>query len=93
MNNTLTIRITMNIEISKQQTILTDPQRRVYNGCMYSSAQIFTEFEILESNISKEKATERLEFWVDLNNYAVSQRGESSRNKYRIVEESHVHSH
>jgi hypothetical protein len=84
----------MTIEISRQKTVLTDPQRRVYNGCMYSSAQIFIEFEILESNISKEKSTERLEFWVDLNNYAVSQRGEGSRNKYRIVEDLHaIHSH
>lgn len=30
-----------------------------------------------------EEVNQRLEFWVDLNNYAVSQRGETSRNKYR----------
>lgn len=77
----------MNIEISRQRTILTDPQRRVYNGCMYSSAQIFEEFEVLESNIPAEDVNERLNFWVDLNEYAVSQRGESSRNKYRVVED------
>ena len=34
-----------------------------------------------------EEVNQILEFWVDLNNYAVSQRGETSRNKYRIVED------
>lgn len=77
----------MQIEISIQKTILTDPQRRVYNGCMYSSETIFTPFELLESEIPQAKAQERLAFWVDLNDYAVSQRGEGSRNKYRIVKE------
>jgi hypothetical protein len=84
-DNILTIRNDMRIEISRQHTVLTDPQRRVYNRCIYSSAQIFTEFEVLESEIPPEKISERLAFWVDLNNYAVSQRGETSRNKYRAV--------
>lgn len=75
----------MTIEISRQITVITDPQRRVYNGCIYSSEQIFKPFEVLESGIPEEEAEERLAFWVDLNNYAVSQRGESSRNKYRLV--------
>ena len=78
----------MTIEISKQITINTDPQRRVYNGTMYSSEQIFTPFEVLESEIPEDIAEERLAFWVDLNNYAVSQRGENSKNKYRLVKDS-----
>lgn len=75
----------MNIEISRKRIINTDPQRRVYNGCMYSSEVVYTEFEILESGLSEDEVEERLAFWVDLNNYAVSQRGEGSRNKYRIT--------
>ena len=39
---------------------------------------------MLESEIPEEEVEERLAFWIDLNNYAVSQRGESSRNKYRV---------
>ena len=74
----------MQIQISRQYTALTDPQRRVYNGCTYSSKQAFTPFETLESGLSQEEVDQRLAFWVDLNNYAVSQRGENSRNKYRI---------
>ena len=74
----------MTIEISRQYTELTDPQRRVYNGCAYKSKQSFRPWETLESGISEKDINERLNFWVDLNNYAVSQRGESSRNKYRV---------
>ena len=78
----------MTIEISRQYTELTDPQRRVYNGCVYSSKQSFRPWEILESGISEKDINERLNFWVDLNNYAVSQRGENSMNKYRIKDNS-----
>lgn len=74
----------MQIQISRQYTEVTDPQRRVYNGCAFSSRQNFTPWETLESGLSPEEIDQRLEFWVDLNNYAVSQRGEKSRNKYRI---------
>ena len=78
----------MTIEISRQYTELTDPQRRVYNGCAYKSKQSFRPWETLESGISEKDINERLNFWVDLNNYAVSQRGENSRNKYRIKDNS-----
>ena len=77
----------MKIEISRQRTNITDPQRRVYNGCAFSSKQTFEPFEVLESNIAPEDAEERLAFWVDLNNYAVSARGERARNKYRLVKD------
>ena len=78
----------MTIEISRQYTELTDPQRRVYNGYAYSSKQSFQPWETLESGISEKDINERLAFWIDLNNYAVSQRGENSRNKYRIKDNS-----
>ena len=78
----------MTIEISRQYTELTDPQRRVYNGCAYKSKQSFQPWETLESGIAEKDINERLNFWVDLNNYAVSQRGENSRNKYRIKDNS-----
>ena len=77
----------MTIEISEQRTVITDPYRRVYNGCIFDSEQVFTPFRVLESGIPKSEIEERLLFWVDLNNYAVSQRGETSRNKYRVVED------
>ena len=78
----------MTIEISRQYTELTDSQRRVYNGCAYSSKQSFRPWETLESGIFEKDINKRLNFWVDLNNYAVSQRGENSRNKYRIKDNS-----
>jgi hypothetical protein len=39
-------------------------------------------WEALELNVRCPET--RLEFWVDLNNYAVSQRGEDSRIDFRI---------
>ena len=75
----------MQIQISRQYTELLDP--RVYNGCAYKSRRSFRPLETLESGLSPEEVNQRLEFWVDLNNYAVSKRGETSRNKYRIVED------
>ena len=77
----------MTIEISTQHIIITDPQRRVYNGCIHSYETNYTPFEVLESEIPKDKIDKRLRFWTNLNDYAVSQRGEGSRNKYRIVED------
>ena len=50
----------MTLEISKQITENTASQRRVYNGCMDSSDQNFTPFEVLESEIPEDIAEERL---------------------------------
>lgn len=71
---------------SQKQLINTDPQRRCYNGCHYSSELIDTPYVELESKETKEEAEHRLKFWVDLNDYAVSQRGESAKRKFKIVE-------
>lgn len=81
------------IQISKKVLVITDPQRRVYNGCPYSSEYQYKPFKTLETlpnDISEEDAEKRLNFWIDLNNYAVSERGEGSRNKYRILEDIDV---
>lgn len=37
-------------------------------------------------DVKPDKVDEVLAFWKDLNNYAVSQRGESARCEYRLVE-------
>ena len=50
----------MTIEISKQYTKITDPQRRVYNGCIYKSKQNFGPFEVLESEIQEEEIYDTL---------------------------------
>lgn len=56
----------------------TDPQRRCYNGCHFSSAQVWTPWATLERwpGTSPERIEARLEFWRGLNEYAVKARGE-----------------
>jgi len=72
---------------SEQRVINNDPQRRCYNGCHFSTENIFLpEVQIDMEYATKERVKERLDFWISLNDYAVSQRGENSRNKYRIKE-------
>lgn len=66
--------------------INTDPQRRCYNGCHFSSELIWSEWAVLELGVS-DKIDERLKFWRELNDYAVSQRGESARKEFKVTEE------
>jgi len=64
----------------------TDPQRRCYNGCHYSSELRKTAWAVLNRCETREKAEASLKFWTELNDYAVSQRGESARRDHKIVE-------
>lgn len=68
----------------------TDPLRRCYNGCLFSSEVVWTCWEEFDSNLTKEKAEDRLKFWTELNDYVVSQRGQSAKVEYKIVEDSHA---
>lgn len=72
-----------NIQIRRQKLINTDPQRRCYNGCHYKSELIWTEWADIDFNIAKEDVEKRLLFWRELNDYAISQRGESARAEFR----------
>ena len=62
-----------------------DPQRRCYNGCHAKSELRWSEWELLDwcQGGDSEK---RLKFWIELNDYAVSQRGESARSEFEIRE-------
>lgn len=72
----------MDILFRKKKLQLNDP--RCYNGAFIDAEWVDGEWEVLESDISEDKAQSRLDFWVDLNNYAVSQRGESARSQFKI---------
>lgn len=73
------------LEMSKRVTINTDPQRRCYNGCHYSSKTVWSEWAVLETNIPLEKTWDRLKFWRDLNAYSVSVGGTPAQ--YRVEEQ------
>lgn len=69
--------ITQSIYVRRLIEINTDPQRRCYNGCHAKSELVWTNWELLESEVSLEKVSRKLEFWRELNDYAISQRGEA----------------
>ena len=75
----------MNIEMRSCRTVNTDPQRRCYNGCHYSSELVWAEWVTVDFDITEDHIKERLLFWRELNDYAISQRGESARSEFRKV--------
>jgi len=74
------------IEERNRIEVNTDPQRRCYNGCHFSSEVVWTSWDWIEWDVPADKIQERLTFWRELNDYAISQRGESARAEYRVVE-------
>jgi hypothetical protein len=76
----------MKIESRVRILVNTDPQRRCYNGVHARSELQWTEWSVLESEISEEKINARLLFWTELNDYAVKERGRGAKREHRIVE-------
>lgn len=79
--------VTRNLAIynRKKVTVNTDPQRRCYDGCHFSSEEVWTEWKLFEP-VTEESAERRLAFWRGLNAYAVSQRGKSALTEYEVRE-------
>jgi hypothetical protein len=67
----------------KRTLVNTDPLRRCYNGCHFSSELRWTAWEVLEYT-SPEKSERRLAFWRELNDYAVSQRGKDAECEFKL---------
>jgi len=74
-----------NIECNFRVEVNTDPRRRCYNGCHAKSEIVTTPWELLVTNVSDEQIEKKLLFWRELNDYAVSQRGESATKEFRAV--------
>ena len=77
--------LTYTIERRARIEVNTDPQRRCYNGCHFSSELRWTDWESLNSKASAETVDDKLTFWRELNDYAVSQRGESAKCEFRSI--------
>lgn len=60
-----------------------DPMRRCYYGTYANAVLSWTQWVVFD-RIPPEKAERQLAFWVDLNGYAVSQRGESAKCEYAL---------
>jgi hypothetical protein len=63
----------------------TDPQRRCYYGVYAKSEMRWTEWSIMESDVPPHRVEYRLEFWRDLNDYAVKERGQGAKREYRVI--------
>lgn len=78
---------TFTIEYRRMLLVNTDPQRRCYDGCHFSSEWIWSAWTVLETGLRAERIESRLTFWRELNYYAVSQRGEKAKEEFRKVED------
>lgn len=77
----VSIRYRMKVEVN------TDPQRRCYNGVHAKSGIGWTQWTILDSGVDADQVEFWLNFWRNLNAYAVSQRGEvGTLREYEAVE-------
>jgi hypothetical protein len=80
----------MTFRVLRRRRVLvnTDPQRRCYNGCHFSSEMRWSEWGILVCDLALANCNleEALDFWCGLNDYAVSQRGESARQEFKVEE-------
>ena len=73
------------IQERHQITVSTDPQPRCYNGCHFSSEQVWTPWENFDYVATPEKGAERIKFWTELNDYAINQRGASAKREFKLV--------
>jgi hypothetical protein len=76
------------IQRRSQVVVNTDPQRRCYNGCHFSSELQWTAWEDLNLHMAEDTVENKLTFWRELNDYAVSQRGEGAKCEFRAVPEA-----
>lgn len=73
------------IQSRRQIEVNTDPQRRCYDGCHFSSELVWTEWEDLEIDVREDLVEAKLVYWKDLNAFAVSQRGAGAKREYRVL--------
>lgn len=55
------------LQVRKKITINTDPQKRCYNGCHYSSEEVWTEWEPVCSFRLREDAEESIRVFKKIN--------------------------
>lgn len=77
-----------NIEFTSKIEVNTDPRRRCYNGWHAKSELVDLPWSLLELEVPAERVEGRIKFWRELNDYAISQRGESARKEFRATPSS-----
>jgi len=75
---------TTEIHFRNQMEVNTDPQNRFYNGTHAKSEMVWTKWEVL-CYTTPENVDAKMEVMKQLNDFAVSQRGEGARSEYKVV--------
>ena len=76
----------LNLLMRHKVFVFDDPMRRCYNGAYGKHHYEWSSWETLHSNIDKEKGKDIIEYWENLNDFAVSQRGESAKKEFKLIE-------
>ena len=76
------------LHVREKVFVFDDPLRRCYNKTFKDHHYEWGPWEILHSNIKQEKKDETLQYWKDLNAFAVKTRGESALKEFKLVEYS-----
>jgi hypothetical protein len=74
------------LHVRSKTLVCFDGLRRCYNGAFEGWEYQDGPWEMLEYDVPADRKEARLEFWKDLNDYAVSQRGEGARREFKFVE-------
>ena len=78
---------TYTIRTRSSHLVNTDPQRRCYNGAHAKSELQWPAWWDLAYGVKEDDLERSLTFWRELNDYAISQRGEGARSEFDAVEE------
>ncbi len=84
----MTTPTTYRIEVRRRVFVWDDPLHRCYNGAYGAHHYEWSAWELLESRVPKDRVEHKLTFWRELNDDAVSCRGESAKKEYRAEVET-----
>jgi len=76
------------ISMRRRVFVWDDPMHRCYNGAYGAHHYEWGAWESLDSDVSEDKLESKLKFWRELNDYAVSQRGDSARCEFKAEQET-----
>lgn len=75
------------LQVKEQFFVNRDPQKRCYNGAYFDAGYEWGQWQDFCTESAVTCTLEHwMKYWRELNDYAVSQRGEGARKQFRIVE-------
>ena len=81
---------TYTIYSRSRRVVNTDPQRRCYNGVHYKWEYQWGSWDLLVVDVKARDLSDRLRFWRELNEYAISQRGPGAMRQFAVRQQNQV---